>query len=174
MNGARRVALWLLPAEPVRTALAGLLNDLASRYDAPRFTPHITLFAGIDSRHSAPDQASLAQLTDGLAGCAVRVSGVGHSDQLFKTLYLQVAPNDALAALAQRARSVFVDAGDYRFEPHLSLIYKLLPASEREHLAGELKAPKSFECDTVSVVAPGEGGWNDVPAWRTLASTPLR
>src|SRR6266542_3735225 len=37
------IAYWLIPAEPARGFFQGVINDLARRYDAPLFEPHLSL-----------------------------------------------------------------------------------------------------------------------------------
>ncbi len=40
------VAYWLTPAEPARSFFASTIAELAARFDAPSFEPHVTIYAG--------------------------------------------------------------------------------------------------------------------------------
>jgi hypothetical protein len=108
----------------------------------------------------------LAQAAQGIMPFSVHVTGVGHSDQLFKTVFLRLAPSDELRALHERIRASLSGVDDYVLEPHLSLIYKELPLPARERIARSIRPPESFVCDALSVVVPGPAGWTDVPSWR--------
>jgi putative hydrolase of the HAD superfamily len=165
------LSIWLVPAEPERAALAQRIGELARRYDAPRFAPHITLFAGSTAR--ADWREALAQAVQGSVALRTRVVEIGHSDQLFKTVYLQMASSAALLALQRNVRAALHDADEYAFDPHLSLIYKLLPEAARVELASELDAPSTILCDALSVVIPSSAGWADVAGWQVQDSVPL-
>jgi putative hydrolase of the HAD superfamily len=165
------LSIWLVPAEPERAALAQLIDELARRYGAPRFAPHITLFAGSTAR--ADWREVVAQAVQDSAALPTQVLEVGHSDQLFKTVYLQMASSAALLALQRNVRAALPDADEYAFDPHLSLIYKLLPEAARVELARELDAPPMILCDALSVVIPSSAGWADVAGWQLQDSMPL-
>src|SRR5437660_1675571 len=40
------IAYWLIPAEPAHRFFQRLIEDLARRYDAPLFEPHVTIHVG--------------------------------------------------------------------------------------------------------------------------------
>jgi hypothetical protein len=40
----RIITYWLCPAEPARSHFAELIDNLAARFDAPVFEPHVTLY----------------------------------------------------------------------------------------------------------------------------------
>jgi putative hydrolase of the HAD superfamily len=172
MTAARRLlSIWLVPAEPERAALGQRIDELACRYDAPRFAPHITLFAGTTAR--ADWREALAQAVQGVAALPAQVVGVGHSDQLWKTVFLQVASSAALLALQRSVVAALHDPDDYAFDPHLSLIYKLLPEAARVELAREVAPPSTFLCNALSGVIPSPGGWADVAGWQVQDSVSL-
>jgi hypothetical protein len=39
-------AFWLMPAAREREFFSGVIAELAARFDAPVFEPHVTLFGG--------------------------------------------------------------------------------------------------------------------------------
>ena len=39
------VAYWVTPAEPTRSFFASTIAELAARFDAPLFEPHVTIYA---------------------------------------------------------------------------------------------------------------------------------
>jgi 2'-5' RNA ligase len=163
------VSFWLMPAEPAASRLAGVIADLADRHEAPVFAPHITLFSGsatVDSSESCHDL--LAEVARGLGPFRVTPSRVDTSEDFFKTVFLRIEPAPALALLHDRLRARLGTA--YAFEPHLSLIYKALPAALRQAIAHGVATPDPWLCDRLAVVASGANGWRDVAGWRLLCT----
>src|SRR6266496_4609929 len=54
------IAYWLIPAEPARGFFQGVINDLARRYDAPLFEPHVTIHVGLNRAAAAESAISQA------------------------------------------------------------------------------------------------------------------
>jgi len=53
MRKATAIAYWLIPARPVRELFSEIIRILAEELGAPRFEPHLTLFAAPGSDQSA-------------------------------------------------------------------------------------------------------------------------
>ncbi|HMJ12077.1 MAG TPA: 2'-5' RNA ligase family protein [Polyangiaceae bacterium] len=178
-RSAGPVAFWLVPSEPIRAVLSTCIESFASKYTAPAFTPHVTLMTGHCSEPVSTQSCErvLARAAEGSPPFEVRVSGASHSDFFFKTVFLEIAPDDALTALRERVRAEFEAAGgiisDKPFEPHLSLIYKRASEAERHEIVSEVVAPEVIVCDALAVVVPSSAGWEDVAAWRELRREPL-
>jgi hypothetical protein len=115
----------------------------------------------------------LAQLTERCRALPLHVTGVKHSAQFFKTVFLQIEPSVALRTLQRQLLAALDNPDAYAFEPHLSLIYKTLSAATRAQIASMAAAPSSFACDELRVVVPSEHGWDDVLGWRVLYAQPL-
>jgi len=47
------IAYWLIPSEPAHSFFQRIINDLARRYDAPAFEPHVTIHVGADRADAA-------------------------------------------------------------------------------------------------------------------------
>jgi 2'-5' RNA ligase len=160
MDEARECSVWLQPDDAARGQFAALIHALAAEFDAPVFEPHITLFAGAGRspplRTIAADLSSLELTTDGTA----------HTPQLFKTVFARIVSSQALRALA--ARSAASGPNSYVFEPHLSLIYKVLPERTRAQVADKIALPAAFSCDAVCLVVPSGAGWEDVGGWQIV------
>jgi 2'-5' RNA ligase len=161
------IAFWLLPGEPSMRAIAQTVDELARRYDAPRFTPHVTLHVDRAAPH-----ADLAGLLDEVAArfapFEMRAGPTGHSPQLFKTLFVTLSGGDivglagALAAGMRRWRPTAAEdtepAATYRLEPHLSLLYKKLSDAERETLAARhCRNGEFLYFDRIAAVTPVPG-----------------
>lgn len=160
------VAFWLLPGEQAMDRLTRIIDELAERYDAPRFVPHVSLHVDRVVR-----QADLSSLLDDtatrFAPFEMRAGPTEHSPMLFKTLFVTLSGseiNDLAAALAVgvAAWRPLTDGirktVAYRLDPHLSLLYKELSEAERATLCdrhrhnGEL-----LYFDRIAMVTPVPG-----------------
>jgi hypothetical protein len=174
-NPARLTAYWLVPAAPDHEYLADRIRTLAEAQDATPFEPHVTLaVTTLD-----PDDAQglvLEKLSRSFAPFDAATGSAQHTDQRFKSLYLPI--ESTVIPLMHRqvlslARSATSDAA---FDPHLSLLYKILPASERIRLARtEPASGRRVRFDRVAVILParGDSDFSDVSGWRVAESRPL-
>src|SRR5687767_3987929 len=123
---------WLIPAEPARSHFASVVSDLAARFDAPIFEPHITVYATVMGKEDGA-----AVLEQVIANCRVyslRISGLDHADEFTKTVFVQFHPNDALSRLSTNFREASSMKDEYELNPHLSLIYKTLPPESKAEI----------------------------------------
>jgi 2'-5' RNA ligase len=159
---------WLIPANPERELFLELVRILAKQFGAPKFEPHLTLGRAKD-RESA--RRVLRQIK--AAPVRLRVRGIGCSSKFTKTLFVRFHSTKTLerliADLGGNPKSLR--------DPHVSLIYKKLPARTKRELALVIKLPsrevvfnsvKAMHC-----ISPTETR-AEVEAWRTLASRRLR
>lgn len=161
------VAFWLLPGATSMRLFVQHIDELARRYDAPRFMPHVTLHVDRVVR-----RADLADVLDDAAArfppFAMQAGATGHSPVRFKALFVTLSGGEIVrlaAALADRAARWRPEpaAGEkptaaYRLEPHLSLLYKELSEGERARLAAEYCFEgESVYFDRITAVTPGPG-----------------
>jgi 2'-5' RNA ligase len=168
------IAYWLIPAEPARSFFQRHIEDLARRYDAPPFEPHVTIHVGANYI-DAPDKA-LSQAATECQPIDVKPLGIDHSDEFIKTLFVQFAPNRKLQQLNASIRTAAQDSIRYELNPHLSLLYKNMPASARSELAHSISLPfleVTFDAlKAVRCISPTQNR-ADVEAWRVVARKQL-
>ncbi len=155
------IVLWLLPAEPARSFFEETIARLAGEWEAPEFTPHLTLGPGSVRQMERLEAPALALPVARLAGSA----------EFTKTLFLRFALTPALAELR---RSLGMAAAG--FDPHLSLLYREGPFPAKEKLAAELTLPfRSVLFTRVAAVrCPGQvASRADVESWEELGSVAL-
>jgi hypothetical protein len=84
--------------------------------------------------------------------------------------------NRKLRQLHQTIRSAGQDLSNYELNPHLSLLYKNMPATARRQLADSIKVPFSeviFDSlKAVRCISPIQSA-ADVEAWRVIAAKSL-
>ena len=165
-----RISYWLIPIEADKKRLQGIIDVLASRFDAPIFEPHVTLYSG-EMEHIE----DAADVLEGIAGdfpLTLRASGMGHSDQFTKTLFMGFTSNPALDQISDDLKSFSKAQDDYALKPHLSLLYSPIPPEIREALTREIVVPPVVRFNSIKAVATGNRTQtkSDVESWQSLAA----
>ena len=159
------IALWLVPAEPWRAKFTSVISELAERWDAPIFEPHLTLYVAATAEVALFDRIPMTEPIE------LKATGIKCSEKFTKALFLQFAPRAELQELRAAVARVLGEEDAAEFDPHLSLIYKSMSAETKEDLARNLKLP--FErvvfdgMRAVSTPAKIESA-AAVEEWRTL------
>ncbi len=168
------IAYWLIPAELAHSFFQRLIKDLARRHNAPFFEPHVTIYVGANDANAA--EKALSKAAREWQTINLKALGINHSDEFIKTLFVQFAMNRKLRQLHQTIRDAAQDLSDYELNPHLSLLYKNMPATARRELADSIKVPFSgviFDSlKAVRCISPTQRG-ADVDAWRVIATREL-
>jgi 2'-5' RNA ligase len=169
------IAHWLIPAEPAHCFFQDLINDLARRYDAPVFEPHVTIYVGANSTDAL--ETVLSKAAQDFTPIVLQAIEVSHSDEFIKTLFVEFGLNTKLLQLNQVLRSAAQDSSDYDLKPHLSLLYKRMSAQTRHQLARSIEVPFSqvvFDSlKAVRCVSPTQSR-ADVEVWRVVSEKVLR
>ncbi|PYL56482.1 MAG: hypothetical protein DMF31_12420 [Verrucomicrobia bacterium] len=91
------IAYWLIPAEPAHSFFQGAINDLARRYHAPLFVPHVTIHVG--ANHFDAAELVLPKAARECQSITVKALGIDHSDEFIKTLFVRFVLNAKLQQL---------------------------------------------------------------------------
>ncbi|HEV2841550.1 MAG TPA: 2'-5' RNA ligase family protein [Chthoniobacterales bacterium] len=164
------VAYWLIPAEPARTFFASLIAELAARFDAPPFEPHVTIYAAGDGGENADEV--LNQALDGTKPIRLSIRDIQYSDEFTKTVFVQFEPSRALSELCQALQHASALHDEYQLNPHLSLIYKKMTLSTKIDAVASVRLPfTEVLFDSVkAIVSPAQvESREDVEAWRAAA-----
>ena len=168
------IAYWLIPCETAHSFFQRMINDLARRYDAPIFEPHVTVHVGADQTDSAAKALEKVASKCGL----VRQTPlrIDQSAEFIKTLFVQFAMTAELGKINGVIRHEANDSSQYELKPHLSLLYKNLAAADRRELAVSINLPLrkvTFDAiKAVRCVSPTKSR-ADVEAWRVVGVTVL-
>jgi len=174
MATAEIIAYWLCPAKPARSQFEALIKNLAARFDAPLFEPHVTIYVA-----NAEQENPGAVMEKVLKECGLfrlAVNRIDYSEKFTKTLFVQFDPNAKLTRLAEDFSRASISPSDYELNPHLSLIYKEMDAEAKQQLAASITllfTEATF--DTVkAIISPAEiKSRKEVEAWRVVAERRL-
>ena len=168
------VAYWLCPAEPARSHFSSMIADLATRFDAPFFEPHVTVYV---TDQAAENPGAILEHTFRNRGrYRLFVRSLDQSDTFTRTVFVQFEPDTELAHLSSDLRRASTAQNDYELNPHLSLIYKKMSREEKGDLVASLSLRFDEVCfDSVkAVISPANlKSREDVEAWRVVATQQL-
>jgi 2'-5' RNA ligase len=161
-----KYSLCVIPAGRTRELLQALINELARKYDAPSFVPHVTLvsniLAGPEEIPKLKEQAKA--LAQGIGEITISLSGYGFTDEEFRCLFL-LAHSPRLDAVYSAAASVFPQVNEEHFRelPHLSVLYgNYPPETKQEIIANHELEPINFIARSFDLYQTN----NAVPNWR--------
>lgn len=165
---------WLIPAEPARSHFRNLIQDLAERFDAPVFEPHVTIYVTESGNENPMDV--LRETFRNIQPSCLSVTAIDCSDEFTKTLFVQFRADAALAKLNESLRAASASQREYQLNPHLSLIYKTMPPETKVQLANSIRLPfEEVRFDSAkAVISPAKiESRANVEAWRMVAEERL-
>jgi len=168
------LAYWIAPAEPAREFFVSTIAKLATRFDAPLFEPHLTIYVSRKSDENPEEVLNVA-----FAGCKpfrLSVREIQCSDEFAKTVFVQFDPTEALTRLSVALRQASRLHDEYHLDPHLSVIYKEMTRNERVDVATSIHVPFTevlFVSAKLIVCPMSIRSREDVEAWRVVAAQEL-
>lgn len=136
-----KVSYWLIPAAENRAFFQEIIDSLASQYDAPRFTPHVTIYSGESSPNESPSEL-IEQATQRVQSFTLNVEQLLYTNEFTKTLFVQFHPSEILSQLSETIQRNAKKPSGYCLNPHLSLIYQNLGESVKQYLTTSIHLPK--------------------------------
>jgi len=168
------IAYWLCPAEPARSQFAAIIADLAARFDAPPFEPHMTVH--VADANSENPQAVMQKVLNESKPFRLAASGLDYSDKFTKTLFVQFLPDARLTRFSGDLRRASASPRDYALNPHVSLLYKEMHEEAQRELAAAMTLPfTEVTFDSVkAIISPAEiTSRTEIEAWRVVAEQEL-
>jgi hypothetical protein len=147
---------WLIPAEPFRSELLALMLQLARRFGAVEFEPHVTIYSGPSTHQEA--ESNIAMCAKQFRPALLSPQSLQVSQALTKTFFIQFEPSSGLQAIHNFIKRRSKAASSYIFDPHVSLLYHVLPQATLDELACTTPVPGGpYRFDTLQAIA------SDVP-----------
>ena len=145
------VSTWLIAGEHNRS-LHTVMRELASRHEAPRFIPHITMRAiQVPLDRVGETRGVVKSIAQAFEPITLRVSGIDYADNLFQSVFLKFEESPELKKLHETIERGLKEYGDYSFEPHLGLLYKVLPEEEKKRLISTIQLPSDITFDRLGI-----------------------
>lgn len=166
------IVYWLIPAAPKRELFREIIRILAKQFDAPRFEPHLTIMA------APADRESPRKILRAIKASPIRlkVCDISFSTKFTKTLFVRFTPGKAFGKLATDLARATGSRTKPPAQPHMSLLYRELPAASKKQLASAIKLPfGEVVFDSIKAVrcaAPTKTR-AEVESWQVLAGKRL-
>lgn len=157
-------SIWLVPNRKNSIYLNKIVKNLAKSYGAPGFVAHITVYSGVSNLQKAKSVVNLIKSRP----ITTTKTGVGQSDYLWKTLYIKIRKTEQLRHIHKSLANNLDEK--YRFEPHISLIYKNMDQKTKRKIKTNLKIKNSFVFDRLVIIRSSK----NVYKWKKLYSASLR
>ncbi len=157
------ISLWLNLDPGSAEKVSRDIKRLAEHYDSVVFPPHITLYGAVKLNS---DQI-LDLIGDSLKEIrqfSVKSDWLGDSEVIWKTVFINILMNHQLQNLSNICRAELGKYRDYDFQPHISLIYKLLSKKTRKKIIKSVKIEEQYIISGVSLVDIS----GDIADWHRL------
>jgi len=143
-------AIWLTFSNEDNNYLKNIIDEIAKKYHAPQFEPHVTGYGLINSKIDHIDHI-VKEISWNYRSFIVKKSKILQSDELWKTVYIELEMNKQLKTIHDNLKKHFENISKYGFNPHISLIYKILPIEEKIKIIDELNIKNEFRMDKLVV-----------------------
>jgi 2'-5' RNA ligase len=167
----QNISFWLIPTLDDREFFQQTIDRLAAQYDAPRFTPHVTLYFGAFAEESLGELMQQISGTVPPHGLELRVDRLLYTDQFTRTLFVQFHPQPIATQLSETLSQSDLAPTGFSLDPHLSLMYQALAPATKQQLVTEIQLPRStVRFDQLWAVCTGTSVQTraDVESWRVL------
>ncbi len=168
------IGYWLVPAEPARTWFSAQIAELARRYDAPVFDPHVSVYSSEDDEDYA--RVLMKRVAPEFTSIQLTIEAVSWSEKFTRTLFVQFAQSSQVQQLSDSLRAGSRSRREYELNPHLSLLYALVSGEAKAAEAHRIALPfDDVEFDAISAISFSKSIKTraDVEAWRTIGGTQL-
>lgn len=156
-------AIWLTFSKNDRDYLKNIIDAISEKYNSPKFEPHVTVYGLIDLKFDFIDNI-INEVTQNCNSCIVKKSNVLQSEELWKTVFIELKMNQQLKSINENLRKYFEKISKYEFNPHISLIYKILPKDEKSKIINELNLKNEFTIDAIAI----QEFFSDIEKWKIV------
>ena len=162
------LSAWLNPEEKHFGQLQELINRLAQENNSPTFIPHCTLVGEIilDSNFSFDEIDIFCAQANPIT---LNVSKIMSEKTLFKSLYIQLKKEKIIVNFQEKLANFFINREPYKFDPHLSLMYKIVSAEKQKKIISCISLPDQINFNYISIVNTGQ----NVDEWKIVQTQKL-
>ena len=136
-------AVWYLFDKDSTNYLFEIIIDLAKKYHASIFVPHITAYGLLDIDLKTLDEIILGAIQE-VKPFIVEKNIIDFSYNIWKTIFIEIVPNTHLIKINNNITQQLSQFTKYEFLPHVSLLYKNIEISQKQFLVDNLDIKKNF------------------------------
>ena len=156
-------AIWLLFNKTDTEYLKKIIKKMGDELNAPNFIPHITVY-GILDLDIKIIKKTIQESVEEIEPFLVKKSSIKESDDLWKTIFIDVKANPELIIINNKLKLKFAKLSKYKFLPHVSLLYKKMGKRDRDLVIKKLKIKNEFRIDKIAVLKFS----NNVNEWKII------
>lgn len=145
------ISIWLCPDNKDKLYLQHIINHLSDIHNSAPFLPHCTLLSGVKLNRSELSKI-LDKCIDNFGPIIVKSKRISYSNILWKTVYIELADRKDLISLQKNIFKQIKSDNKYIFEPHISLIYKMMPEYIKKEIIDSLSLQNSFKMNKLVAV----------------------
>ena len=159
---------WLIPEEKHSGQLQELINRLAQENNAPKFIPHCTLAGKImlGSNFLCDEIKTFCNQSKPMS---LNVFKIMSEKTLFKSLYIQLKKEKFIVDFQKKIANFFIKREPYKFDPHLSLMYKIVSAEKQKKILSCISLSDQINFNYISIVNTGQ----NVDEWKIVHTQKL-
>ena len=169
------MSFWLIPSEGDKAFFQKIIDTLAQEYNAPSFTPHVTIY----SDEYAPDESpvELIEKAEGeVQSFSLKVDKLLYTDSFTKTIFVQFYQSPILSKISETLQRSSKSPTEFTLNPHLSLIYQYLNEEIKKNIIASIKLPTEVYFDEVRAILTLEKVQKreDVESWKVICTRKLQ
>ena len=161
-------AVWYLFDKDNEDYLFEIITNLAKKYDAPSFIPHITAYGLLNIDLKTLDDKILETIQK-IKSFSVETNTINFSDDFWKTLFVEILPNKHLVKINNNLTKNLSQFSKYEFLPHISLLYKNMEKNQKQFLAENLVMKKNFKIIGMGIQQFSE----NIKEWKLIRRYPF-
>ena len=143
-------AIWLTFSKSDADYLKNVIDKISEKYNAPRFEPHITIYGLMNLKINLIDNI-IRQVLHNFNSFSVKKSKILQTEVLWKTVYIELEMNQQLELIYNNLKNYFEKILKFEFNPHISLIYKILSIEEKIKIINELNIKDEFRVNKIVI-----------------------
>ncbi len=156
-------AVWFIFDKEDTNHLSHTIKHLSLLYNSSIFIPHITAYGLVDVELDVMDKIVTNSIKN-KKSFIVEKNNISYSDDFWKTLFIEICPNDQLTIITKMLTESLTSFSKYEFKPHVSLIYKEMNLAEKKKLVNALNIKNSFKISGMCIVQFSE----DIEKWKIV------
>ena len=94
----------------------------------------------------------------------VKSNRIGFANILWKTLFIELINNEKLKAFQNYFYMYIKSNREYKFDPHISLMYKIIAENTKKEIVNSLNLKNSFKMNKIAAVRTGQ----NVSEWEII------